>query len=174
MESIELMKQLTLPKEVNCSDELARQYLVFTLATEEYGIEIMHVQEIKSLRQVAPIPNSPDYVKGVLNLRGTIIPIVDLRMRFSMPFREYDQFSVIIVVAVEDKQIGLVVDSVSDVLEINLDDIDDSPPLADDLDATWFRGVGKPDDRLVFFLDIHQLTKTHTVLDSERLETCSN
>ncbi len=152
----------------------SRQYLVFSLGDEEYGIEITHVQEIKSLAHVAPIPNAPEYVKGVLNLRGAIIPIVDLRLRFSMPPRAYDRFTVIIVVAVQDKQIGLVVDCVSDVLDINRDDIDDSPPLADDLDVSWFCGVGKPNERLVFLLDVLQLTRTKVVSDSERLSRCSN
>ena len=151
-----------------------RQYLVFSLGDEEYGIEITHVQEIKSLAHVALVPNAPQYVKGVLNLRGAIIPILDLRLRLSMPPREYDRFTVIIVVAVEAKQIGLVVDSVSDVLDLCAEDIDDSPPLADDLDAGWFRGVGKPGNRLVFLLDIYQLTRTNAVSDCERLVPCSN
>ncbi|MDA1050176.1 MAG: chemotaxis protein CheW [Planctomycetota bacterium] len=152
----------------------ARQFLVFSLDDEEYGIEIMHVQEIKSLAHVAPIPNAPEYVKGVLNLRGTIIPIVDLRLRFAMPARAYDRFTVIIVVAVNDRQIGLVVDGVSDVLDIKLEDIDDSPPLADDLDVTWFRGVGKPGERLVLLLDVHHLTKINTAPNRERLTQCSD
>ena len=163
----------TAPKSDRVTDN-SRQYLVFSLGDEEYGIEITHVQEIKSLAHVAPIPNAPEYVKGVLNLRGAIIPIVDLRLRFSMPPRAYDRFTVIIVVAVQDKQIGLVVDCVSDVLDINRDDIDDSPPLADDLDVSWFCGVGKPNERLVFLLDVLQLTRTKVVSDSERLSRCSN
>ena len=163
----------TAPKSDRVTDN-SRQYLVFSLGDEEYGIEITHVQEIKSLAHVAPIPNAPEYVKGVLNLRGAIIPIVDLRLRFSMPPRAYDRFTVIIVVAVQDKQIGLVVDCVSDVLDINRADIDDSPPLADALDVSWFCGVGKPNERLVFLLDVLQLTRTKVVSDSERLSRCSN
>jgi purine-binding chemotaxis protein CheW len=168
------MNRLATPAKSDRATDHSRQYLVFSLGHEEYGIEITHVQEIKSLAHVSPLPNAPEYVKGVLNLRGTIIPIVDLRLRFSMPPREYDRFTVIIVVAVKDKQIGLVVDCVSDVLDINLDDIDDSPPLANDLDVAWFCGVGKPDERLVFLLDVHQLTRTKVVSDSERLTRCSN
>ena len=168
------MIELATATETACSTDNAQQYLVFSLGDEEYGIEITHVQEIKSLAPVAPIPNTPEYVKGVLNLRGTIIPIVDLRLRLSMPPREYDRFTVIIVVVVEGKQVGLVVDRVSDVLDISTDDIDDSPPLADDLDTTWLRGVGKLGERLVFLLDVHQLTKTNAVPDSERLIQCSN
>ncbi|MBC8352022.1 MAG: purine-binding chemotaxis protein CheW [Planctomycetes bacterium] len=168
------MTELSTKTETDRLDESTRQFLVFSLEDEEYGIEIMHVQEIKSLAHVAPIPNAPEHVKGVLNLRGTIIPIVDLRLRFSMPPREYDRFTVIIVVAIENKRIGLVVDGVSDVLEINVEDIDDSPPLTDELDATWFRGVGKPSERLVFLLDVPRLTRTNEVSDRERLTSCSN
>ena len=168
------MTETTIATLNNRALEDTSQYLVFSLSEEEYGIEIAHVQEIKSLAHVSPIPNAPKYVKGVLNLRGAIIPIVDLRLRFGMAPREYDRFTVIIVVAVEDKQIGIVVDGVSDVLEINAEDIDDSPPLADDLDATWFCGVGKPDERLVFFLDIHQLIRTKELSATERHKPCSH
>lgn len=168
------MTQLaTVAKSNRVSDD-SQQYLVFSLGEEEYGIEITHVQEIKSLAHVAPIPNAPAYIKGVLNLRGTIIPIVDLRLRFSMQPREYDRFTVIIVVAVADKQIGLVVDSVSDVLDIRVQDIDDSPPLADDLDVSWFCGVGKPNERLVFLLDVYRLTQTNAASACERPTSCSN
>jgi purine-binding chemotaxis protein CheW len=136
----------------------AQQFLVFSLGEEEYGIEILDVQEIKGLADVTPVPNAPDHVKGVLNLRGTVIPIIDLRLRFAMAERPYDRFAVIVVVSIEDKRVGLVVDGVSDVLGIPAEQIDESPPLAHDLDTNWFRGVGNLDGRLVFLLDTAQLT----------------
>src|SRR5262245_63684784 len=94
------------------------QFLTFRLQEEEYGIEILRVQEIKGFSRITPIPNTPSYIKGAMNLRGTVVPIVDLRCKFGMPEAEYNQFTVIIVVTVGKKIVGLVVDAVSDVLNI--------------------------------------------------------
>lgn len=137
--------------------EHVQQFLVFSLGEEHYGIEIEFVQEIKGLAPITPLPNSPEYVRGVLNLRGLIIPILDLRVRLGMSERAYDRFNVIIVVAVEEKLVGLVVDSVLDVTDIAAGDIEDPPLLTTDMDTTCFRGVGKTGDRLVFLLDVEQL-----------------
>jgi purine-binding chemotaxis protein CheW len=133
------------------------QFLTFTLHQEEYGIEILKVQEIKGFSRLTPIPNAPHYVKGVLNLRGTVVPIIDLRCRFSMQEKEQDQFTVIIVVNVGTKVVGLLVDTVSDVLQIPVEDICDTPELTGSVETSYVNGMGKVKDRLVMLLDIAKL-----------------
>jgi purine-binding chemotaxis protein CheW len=133
------------------------QYLTFTIQGEEYGIEILRVQEIKGLSKIRPIPNAPHYVKGVVNLRGTVVPILDLRSRFGIDAADYNQFTVIIMVSVGKKMFGLVVDSVSDVLNIAKDQIEETPDVGGGVDTTYFRGMGKVGDKLVLLLNIDKL-----------------
>ena len=132
------------------------QFLTFALNDQEFGIEILRVQEIKNFTRVTPIPNMPECIKGVMNLRGTVVPIVDLRRKFNMPFSEYNQFTVIIVVNVGVKIMGLVVDAVSDVLNVGDDAIEGAPDLGS-IDTSFIKGLAKSNDRLVTLLDIEQL-----------------
>lgn len=134
----------------------ASQFLTFTLNEQDFGIDILRVQEIKNFTRVTPIPNMPECIKGVMNLRGTVVPVFDLRSKFSMPFAEYDQFTVIIVVNVDTKVIGLVVDSVSDVLNIGADSIEGPPDLGS-IDTSFIKGLAKASDRIFTLLDIEQL-----------------
>jgi purine-binding chemotaxis protein CheW len=136
----------------------SEQYLTFTLDSEEYGIEILQVQEIRGFSQIRPIPHAPHYVRGVLNLRGTVVPIVDLRLRFGMKEVEYNQFTVIIVVNIGNKVVGLVVDAVSDVLNIPREHIEDVPDMGN-VDTSFLQGMGKKADRLVLLLKIENLVK---------------
>lgn len=136
--------------------QLASQYLTFTVNEQDFGIEILRVQEIKNFSRVTPIPNMPACVKGVMNLRGTVVPIVDLRSKFSMPFAEYDQFTVIIVVNVGGRVMGLIVDAVSDVLDINSEAIE-NPPNLGNADTSFIMGLAKSGDQIVTLLDIEQL-----------------
>jgi purine-binding chemotaxis protein CheW len=133
------------------------QYLTFTLGQEEYGVEILKVQEIKGYSAITPIPNTPAYLKGVMNLRGTIIPVVDLRAKFAMTAAEYNQFTVIIVVTVGRKIMGLVVDAVSDVLNIPRTDIQETPDFGAQVDARFINGMAKAGDKLVVLLDIDKV-----------------
>jgi purine-binding chemotaxis protein CheW len=133
------------------------QYLTFTLGQEEYGVEILKVQEIKGYSAITPIPNTPAYLKGVMNLRGTIIPVVDLRAKFAMMQAEYNQFTVIIVVTVGSKIMGLVVDAVSDVLNIPRTDIQDTPDFGAQVDAQFINGMAKAGEKLVVLLDIDKV-----------------
>ncbi len=133
------------------------QFLTFTLQNEEYGIEILKVQEIKGFSKITPIPNAPSFVRGVLNLRGTVVPIIDLRARFSMTEKDYDQFTCIIVVNVGTRVVGLVVDTVSDVLNIPNDAIADPPELASVGDSSCITGMGKLGERIVMLLDTARL-----------------
>ncbi|NGZ02666.1 MAG: chemotaxis protein CheW [Nitrospira sp. WS238] len=133
------------------------QFLTFNLGEELYGVDILRVQEIKGYTTVTKIPNTPPHIKGVLNLRGTIVPIVELRTKFRMPTIDYTAFTVIIVVVVRDKVMGLVVDSVSDVLNIDKKDIQPTPQFGAMVDVSFVNGVGKSGDKLVAILDIDRL-----------------
>ena len=133
------------------------QFLTFTLQNEEYGIEILKVQEIKGFSKITPIPNAPPFVRGVMNLRGTVVPIIDLRARFSMTEKDYDQFTCIIVVNVGTRVVGLVVDTVSDVLNIPNDAIADPPELTCSGDSSCITGMGKLGERIVMLLDTGRL-----------------
>lgn len=135
----------------------ASQFLTFSLGDELYGIDILRVQEIKGYSAVTKIPNTPPHIKGVLNLRGTIVPIVELRTKFGMPTIDYTAFTVIIVVVVQDKVTGLVVDAVSDVLDVEKKAIQSVPDFGTKVDVTFLSGIGKSGDKLVSLLDIDRL-----------------
>ncbi len=133
------------------------QFLTFRLAGEEYGVEILRVQEIKGYSRVTPVPNAPPAVKGVMNLRGTVVPVFDLRTRFGMPRVEPDPFTVVIVVTVGPQMAGLVVDAVSDVLDVGPADFVPPPDLGAGADTSFMTGMARTGDRLVTLLNIDQL-----------------
>ena len=133
-----------------------RQFLTFALGDQQFGIEILRVQEIKNFTRVTPIPNMPTCIKGVMNLRGTVVPIVDLRIKFGMEIADYNQFTVIIVVNVGTRIMGLVVDAVSDVLNVEPGDIEEAPDLGA-IEVSFISGLAKSGDRLVTLLNIEEL-----------------
>ncbi len=135
----------------------AGQYLTFLLGQEQYGIEILKVQEIKGYTPPTPVPGAPAHVKGVMNLRGTVVPVVDLRARFGMPEAERNAFTVVIVVTVGKKVFGLVVDAVSDVLNIANHDVEAPPELGADVDVSYLKGMAKTSERLIALLDIDEV-----------------
>lgn len=145
------------------STALMSQFLTFVLGDEQYGVEILKVQEIKGYSAVTPIPNTPRYIQGVMNLRGTVVPVIDLRAKFSMEAGEYNKFTVIIVVTVAEKVIGLVVDAVSDVLDIPAGEIRPAPELGGGVDTRFIRGMANVGDRLAVLLDIDRLLKEEDV-----------
>ncbi len=132
------------------------QFLTFTVNDQDFGIEVLSVQEIKNFTRVTPIPNMPACVKGVMNLRGTVVPVLDLRSKFNMPCIEYDQFTVIVVVNMGGRIMGLVVDAVSDVLDISNENIE-APPNLGDSSTSFIMGLAKSGDQIVTLLDIGQL-----------------
>ena len=134
------------------------QFLTFALGDEEYGVPILNVQEIKGYAPVTPIPNTPAWVRGVMNLRGTIVPVIDLRLRLGMPLAEYGTFTVIIVLAVNAKVVGAIVDAVSDVLTIPDADVQ-SPDLAIGPDVRFIDGIARAADKLVILLDAEALLR---------------
>jgi purine-binding chemotaxis protein CheW len=134
------------------------EYLTFRLGSEEYGIDILKVQEIRSYEQPTRIANAPDFIKGVVNLRGVIVPIVDLRLKLGCPTAEYNSFTVVIVLNVKNRVVGAVVDSVSDVLELNRDSIRPAPELsAASVDTSFITGIGSVADRMLILMDIEGL-----------------
>jgi purine-binding chemotaxis protein CheW len=136
------------------------QFLTFALGAEEYGVEILKIQEIKGFSQMTALPNAPAYVKGVLNLRGTIVPILDLRKKFHLPDVEHTQFTVIVVVQVQGKTMGFLVDGVSDVLTVAADAIQPTPDLHGQIDTTFLTGLaptGEHGEKLVILLDIDKV-----------------
>lgn len=133
------------------------QFLSFTLGKEHYGVDILRVQEIKGYTAVTRIPNTPGFIKGVLNLRGTIVPIVNLRSKFGMPEVEPTMFAVIVVVVVRDRIMGVIVDAVSDVLDIAAKDIQPPPQFGINVDVSFLSGIGKCGDKLVSLLNIDQV-----------------
>ena len=148
------MKDLHQPSK---SATAGSQFLTFNLGEELYGVDILRVQEIKGYTAVTKIPNTPSYIKGVLNLRGTIVPIVELRTKFGMPTIEYTMFTVIIVVVVKEKVMGLVVDAVSDVLDIDKKDVQAPPNFGARINVSFMNGIGKSGDKLVTLLDIDRM-----------------
>lgn len=145
-----------------------QQFLTFNLADEFYGVDILKVQEIKGYTNVTKIPNTPDYLKGVLNLRGTIVPIVDLRMKFGMGVTEPTPFTVVVVVNVRNRVMGFLVDAVSDVLDLNAKDIQPPPELGSSVDITFVAGIGNSNEHLVTLLDIDR------VLTDEEVKTVAD
>jgi purine-binding chemotaxis protein CheW len=143
------------------------QFLTFTLDTEVFGLEILRVQEIKGHTAIAPLPNAPAHVKGLMNLRGAVIPILDLRQRFGMPAAEYTKFSVIIIVNVGAKVVGLVVDAVSEVLDLTAADIAPPPEIDGSVDLSCLTGLGKCGEQLITLLDIDRLVGCAPRIESE-------
>ena len=134
------------------------EFLTFTLGKEEYGIEILKVQEIRSYEAVTRIANAPDFIKGVVNLRGIIVPVVDMRIRFNLGEANYDQFTVVIILNVAGRVVGMVVDGVSDVIQLPAERIRPAPDFsASSFDTSYITGLGTMDDRMLILVDIEKL-----------------
>ena len=137
------------------ADPTGAQYLTFTLHGEQYGIDILRVQEIKGFSATTPIPHAPPHVRGVMNLRGTVIPVVDLRIRFGLPPSEHDRFAVIIVVSLEQRLVGLLVDAVSDVLDVASSALQPAPDVGGDrARSRCVAGTARVGEQLVVLLDV--------------------
>ena len=135
----------------------AGEYLTFRLGAEEYGIDILKVQEIRSYEAPTRIANAPAFVKGVVNLRGVIVPIVDLRLKLACESAEYNAFTVVIVLNVRGRVVGAVVDSVSDVLELSRDHIKAAPEVHTAVDTSFITGIGTIGDRMLILVEIESL-----------------
>jgi purine-binding chemotaxis protein CheW len=138
----------------------SREFLTFTLGQEEYGIDILKVQEIRGYDSVTRIANSPAFIKGVINLRGTIVPIVDLRLKFNLSDVTYNEFTVVIILNVTQRTIGIVVDSVSDVIQLSGEQIRPAPDFGAAVDIRYVTGLGTVDERMLILLDIEKLVNS--------------
>jgi purine-binding chemotaxis protein CheW len=134
-----------------------REYLTFRLGDEEYGIDILKVQEIRGYEQPTRIANAPSFVKGVVNLRGVIVPIVDLRLKFGLGSAEYNEFTVVIILNLGSRVVGVVVDSVSDVMELSADQIREAPQIDSVVDSGFITGLGTLNDRMLILIAIEKL-----------------
>jgi purine-binding chemotaxis protein CheW len=144
-------------KAKSAAREATREVLVFVLGGEEYGVDILKVQEIRGYDKVTPIPAAPDYLKGVMNLRGVIVPILDMRVKFKLAEVRYDEFTVVVILRFASRVIGLVVDGVSDVIALTASEVKDAPHLGSVVDGSFIAGLATQDDRMVLLLDIEKL-----------------
>ena len=139
-------------------DELL-QLVSFNIGSEEFGVDILKVQEINRMVEITKVPQAPHYVEGVINLRGKVIPIVDLRKRFNLEIKEYDKDTRIVVVDINSTILGMVVDSVSEVLRLPANTIEPAPEIVTGINSEYIKGVAKLEDRLLIFLDLSKIVE---------------
>jgi len=147
-----------------------RELLTFTLGSEEYGIDILKVQEIRGYDAVTTIANSPAFIKGVINLRGIIVPIVDMRIKFNLGKVDYDQFTVVIILNLANRVMGIVVDGVSDVITLTPEQLKPAPEFGTSLDTQYITGLGTVDERMIIVVDIEKLMSSR---DMEMVDTAA-
>ncbi|MBT3202008.1 MAG: chemotaxis protein CheW [Phycisphaerales bacterium] len=152
---MEQMEETTLTQQEQSTR--AGKYLTFALAEEEYGLEILKVREIISMSEITSVPKTPEYVKGVINLRGKVIPVIDLRLKFSMEEVPYTDETCTIVVDVNGVEMGIIVDHVSEVLDIADGDIEDAPEFGASVNIDFILGMGKAEGRVTILLDISKV-----------------
>jgi len=148
----------------------SRELLTFTLGSEEYGLDILKVQEIRGYEAVTTIANAPEFIKGVINLRGIIVPIVDMRIKFKLGKVTYDETTVVIILNVAGRVVGMVVDGVSDVIALKADQVKPAPEFGASLDVQYLQGLGTVDERMIILVDIEKLM---TSRDMELVETAA-
>lgn len=139
------------------ADNAGNEFLAFTLGKEEYGIDILKVQELRGYEAVTCIANSPDFIKGVVNLRGIIVPIIDMRIKFNLGEPTYDQFTVVIILNIGGRVMGMVVDSVSDVISLKQEQIRPAPEMGTAFNTDYLIGLGTIDERMLILVDIDKL-----------------
>lgn len=147
-----------------------RKFLTFCLGTEEYGIEILKVREIIGMMPITPVPRTPEYIRGVVNLRGKVIPVVDLRLKFGMPAVAQTEETCVIVVQAGGVEMGTIVDKVSEVTDIASDNIEDTPFFGSDVHTEYILGLGKSAGRVTLLLDIDRALETEGVIQMPKEE----
>ena len=154
-----MLQQATQPNAAGAAAGAAQanEFLSFRLGKEEYGMEILKVQEIRSWEQPTTIANAPAFIKGVINLRGVIVPIVDMRIKFNLGSAAYDQFTVVIILNVAGRIVGMVVDSVSDVITLAAEQIRPAPDFSSTFDTQYITGLGTVENRMLILVDIEKL-----------------
>jgi purine-binding chemotaxis protein CheW len=145
--------------------------IVFALAHEEYGVEVEKVKTIERMQPMTRVPKTPDFVKGVINLRGVVTPVIDLRGRFGFPEGEYTDNTRIIIVSVGDIEVGLIVDSANDVIDVDSDHIDDPPEIVGGIKAKYLQGIAKVgDNRLLILLNLSEVLNKNEIVQLEAIE----
>lgn len=145
--------------------------IVFTLGSESYGIEVDKVRTIERMMPMTRVPKTPPFVKGVINLRGVVVPVIDLRGRFGLEETEATENTRNIIVNVDDIEVGFIVDSASDVIDLNTDQIEDPPEIVGGIKAKYLRGVAKlADERLLIMLNLHEVLNKQEIVQLEQLE----
>jgi purine-binding chemotaxis protein CheW len=147
----------------------ASEYLTFTLGNEEYGIDILKVQEIRGYDAVTHIANTPEFIKGVVNLRGVIVPIVDMRIKFKVGEPTYNDFTVVIIMNVLGRIIGMVVDGVSDVVALGTEQIKAAPEMGSSMDTDYITGLGTLNDQMLILVDIEKLMSSEEMQIMEQV-----
>ena len=151
------MESASAAKQIEKAKALSNQYVTFQLGTETYGISILKLNEIIAYQTCTTIPNVPSFIKGVLNLRGIVVPVIDLRERFGMDIKDYDQFTVIMILDVSGRIMGLVVDAVSDVIALNGEDVKPRPHFSTGISTEFIQGMGIKDNKFIILLDVDKL-----------------
>lgn len=144
--------------------------IVFALADEEYGVEVEKVKTIERMMPMTRVPKTYTFVKGVINLRGVVVPVIDLRGRFGLPEREYTDNSRIVIIAVNDMEVGLIVDSANDVIDLDSDAIQDPPEIVGGVRAKYLQGVAKLGERLLVLLNLQEVLNKSEIVKLEELE----
>jgi purine-binding chemotaxis protein CheW len=151
------MEGISMPHHGETAKALSTQYVTFQLGNETYGISILKLNEIIAYQTCTTIPNVPPFIKGVLNLRGIVVPVIDLRERFGMEAQDYNQFTVIMILDVSGRIMGLVVDAVSDVITLNREDIKPRPHFSTGISTEFIHGMGIKDNKFIILLDVDRL-----------------
>jgi purine-binding chemotaxis protein CheW len=155
-------KRSSSARSAEAANEARQEFLTFRLGPQEFGVDILKVQEIRGYENVTRIPDTPDYIKGVINLRGAVVPVVDLRLKFRLA-AEYDAFTVMIVLNTASAVVGVVVDSVSDVSAFTAEQLKPAPDFGKTVDARFLTGIGMDGERMVLLLDIDEMLKTEAL-----------
>jgi len=151
-----------------------REFLTFRLGREEYGCDILKVQEIRGYENPTRIANAPEFIKGVVNLRGTIVPIIDMRIKFNVGEAKYDTFTVVIILNIVNRVVGMVVDSVSDVLQMEAQQIRPAPEFSGALDVSYVMGLAAIGERMLILVDIEKLMTSDEMQLIDRVEKSSS
>ncbi len=134
-----------------------RQYVTFEIGEEIYGVHVLNVRDIIGMTHITHVPNTPSFMKGVINLRGSVVPVIDLRLKFNMEEKEYDNFTVIMIVEVKERKVGMIVDAVSDVMAIPVSSIQDTPHFSAKIETNFIEGIGQKDDQLIIMLNVEKI-----------------
>jgi purine-binding chemotaxis protein CheW len=171
METAQMQANTSIARAKADGDPVGNEFLAFTLGQEEYGIDILKVQEIRGYETVTRIANAPEFIKGVINLRGIIVPVVDMRIKFHLGEPVYDQFTVVIILNIGGRIVGMVVDSVSDVTTLSSEQIKPAPEMGTAFNTDYLIGLGTLDERMLILMDIDKLMSSPEMGLTEKLSS---